>query len=83
MTLNDVKISMHFYNLIGRRQHHEVISAVPLLAKKKNCLLMLYCFGFSASVRCFVKDLIETNVNISDDLDFSDISSKCKTTLGH
>ena len=34
---------------------------------------MSYCFNFSAYKRFFVKILIETNVNISNELNFSDV----------
>ena len=33
---------------------------------------MVYCFNFSAYIRFFVRVLIETNVNISNELNFSD-----------
>ena len=36
-------------------------------------MLMFYCFHFSAYIRSFVKVLIETNVNISNELIFSDV----------
>ena len=39
---------------------------------------MFYCFSFSAYIRFFVKVLIETNVNISNELNFSDVLLKCK-----
>ena len=32
-----------------------------------------YCFSLYAHVRYFVKVLIETNANISNDLNFSDV----------
>ena len=34
---------------------------------------MFYCFSFSAYIRFFIKSLIETNVNISNELYFSDV----------
>ena len=34
---------------------------------------MFYFFKFSAFIRFFDKILIETNVNISDELNFSDV----------
>ena len=36
-------------------------------------MLMFYCFNCSAYIRFFVKVLIETNVNISNELHFSDV----------
>ena len=38
-------------------------------------MLMFYCFNFSVHLRFFVKVLIETNVNLSNELNFSD---KCE-----
>ena len=60
---------MALYNLIGRRRRHDVIDAVPLLAEKLRA--MFSCFNFSASKRFFVIVLIEMNVNISNELNFS------------
>ena len=34
---------------------------------------MFYCFNFSAYIRFFIKGLIDTNVNISNELNFSDV----------
>ena len=36
-------------------------------------MYMLYSFNFSAYIRFFVKILIETNINISNELIFSDV----------
>ena len=34
---------------------------------------MLYCFNFIAYIRFFVKVLLEMDVNISNELNFSDV----------
>ena len=34
---------------------------------------VFYCFNFSAYITFFIKVLIETNVNISNELHFSDV----------
>ena len=62
---------MALYHLIGRRRRHDVIDAVPLLAEKQR--VNVFCFNFSAFIRCFVNVLIEMNVNISNELNFSDV----------
>ena len=62
---------MAVYNLIGRRRLHAIIDAVALLAE--NCVHMFSCFNFSAYIRFFFNVLIEMNVNISNELDFSDV----------
>ena len=63
---------MDLYNLIGRRRRHDVIDAVPLLAAKTACK----CFPASVLAliwRFFINILIEMNVNISNELNFSDV----------
>ena len=62
---------MALYNLIGLRRRHDIIDAVPLLAI--NLREMFSCFNFSAYIRFFVNVLIEMNVNISNELNFSDV----------
>ena len=71
MTLNDVKLTMALYNLIGLRRRHDVIDPIPLLAEKLR--VNVSCFTFSAYIRFFVNVLIEMNVNISNELNFSDV----------
>ena len=83
MTLNDVKKPMALYNLIRRRRRHDVIDAVPLLAEKlrvnvfpvsrKTACKCFSCFNFSAYIRFFVNVLIKMNVNISNELNFSEV----------
>ena len=43
---------------------------------------MFYCFNLSAYIRVFIKDLMETNVNISNEHSFSDVyrSVNCTET---
>ena len=57
---------------IKRRRYHDIIDAVPKLTEKLrvNSLLL----QFKGLYKIFVKVLIETNVNISNELNFSDIS---------
>ena len=59
---------MALFNLIGCRRHDDLTDAVPKLAEK-----MVNCFNLSAHKRFFVKYLIEINVNISHELNFSDV----------
>ena len=69
--VNYVRINMVVYNLVGRR-HCSAIS-------RKNAFKCFYCFDFSAYTRFFVKNLIETNVNISNELNiFSDVYRSVK-----
>ena len=49
----------------------DVIDAVPLLAK--TCVLMFFCFNFSANIRFFVNVLIEMNVNRIDEMNVNRI----------
>ena len=46
-------------------------------------MLMFHCFYFSAYIRVLVKLLIETNVIISNALNFSDVLLKCKLHWVH
>ena len=46
VTLNDVKIAMSLYCLIGRRRRHDVIDFVSLLAEKK-CLKCFHVSSFA------------------------------------
>ena len=61
---------MALCNLIGRRRYHDLNDAVPKLAEKLrvNVLLLQFC----TYVRFSVKVLIETNVKISNELNFSE-----------
>ena len=63
---------MALYNLIGRRRRYDVIDAVPLLAEKLR-VNVFSCFNISAYIRFFVNVLIEINVNISNELNISDV----------
>ena len=45
----------------------------PLNKVKKNCVYMFSCFSFSAYFRFFFNVLIDMNVNISNELNFSDV----------
>ena len=56
------------YILIDCRRRRYVIDAVALLAE--NCVLMFNCFNFSTDIRFYVRVLIETNVNVSNELIF-------------
>ena len=60
---------MALYNLIGHRRCHDIIDTVPLLALCVN----VFCFNFSAYIRLFVNVLIEMNVNIRNEFNFSDV----------
>ena len=53
-----------FYNLIGCRCGSAV---------SRKLQLMFYCFNFSPEIRFFYKNLIETNVNISNELNLPDV----------
>ena len=66
---------MALSNLIGRRTHHDLIDTVPKLAEKLHVDKLLLQFE---RLRFFVKVLIATNANISNELNFSDIFRKCK-----
>ena len=61
---------MALSSLIGRRAHHDLIDTVPKLAEKLHVDNLLLQFK---RLRFFVKVLIETNVNITNELSFSDI----------
>ena len=37
-------------------------------------MYLFYCFNFSTYIRFFVKVLLGTNVNISNELNFSDVN---------
>ena len=62
---------MVLFNLIGRRRHHGVIYAVSKSAEplRVNVLLL----QFKLLYKLFHKILIETNVNINYELNFSDV----------
>ena len=60
--VNDVKINHDFLQLDA--------GAVPQSAEK---LRVVTAFKFSAYIRIFIKGLIETNGNISNELNFSDV----------
>ena len=47
------------------------VGAVPQLASKLH--VNVYCFNFSAYIRYFAKVFVETNVNISNELNFSEV----------
>ena len=70
---------MTFCNLIGRRQYHKIIDAVPQLADKL-CVKCLTC-NARAYIKIFVNVLIVANVNLSDELLFV-IFIEVKTELG-
>ena len=61
---------MVLYDLTGRRQHHDVTDAVPLLAEKtaSKCLTA----SVFAYIRFFVQDSIGTKVIISSERNVSD-----------
>ena len=59
---------MALSSLIGRWTHHDLIDTVPKLAEKLHVDNLLLQFK---RLRFFVKVLIETNVNISNELNFS------------
>ena len=60
---------MALCNLIGHRRCHDIIDTVPPLALCVN----VFCFNFSAYIRFFVNVLIEMNVNIRNEFNFSDV----------
>ena len=62
---------MALYNLIGRRRRHDAIDAVPLLAEKLR--VNVFLIQFSAYIRFFVNVLTEMNLNINNELNFSDV----------
>ena len=71
---------MALHTLIGRRRRHDVIDAVPRLARK--CVNKIYCFNISVRIRFFVQILMKMNVNISNELNFSGLGcSKLTTSL--
>ena len=62
--VNDVKINVALYNLIGRRRC-SAVSRKPASKYLTASILALKYF--------FVRVLIETKVNISNELNFSDV----------
>ena len=61
---------MAFYEPIGHR-HYSTVS-------RKTACKCFYCCNCSDNIRFFIKVMIETNVNISNELIFSWSLSKCK-----
>ena len=59
---------MVLYNMIGCRRRHDVSDTVPLLVLK-----LFSGFIFSSYDRFFNKFWVEMNVNISNELIFSDV----------
>ena len=59
---------MALCSLIGHQRHHDITDAVPKLAEKLHV-----SFNLSTYIGLFVKNLIKMNVNISNELDFSDV----------
>ena len=62
---------MALCSLLGRRRLHDLIDAIPKLAEKLRVNVLL--LQFKQLIRFFVKVLTETNVNISNELNFSDV----------
>ena len=60
---------MALSNLIGRRQYHDLVEAVAKLAEKLCVTGLLLQFKSSYKI-LFVKVLIETNLNIANELIF-------------
>ena len=58
---------------IKRRRYHDTIDVVPKLTEKLRVNSLLLQFKGLYMYKIFVKVLIETNVNISNELNFSDI----------
>ena len=75
MTLNDVKIN-HGSLQSDLTSTTSLTSLALFHCWHKKLVWICYCFNFSAYIRYFVKDLIETNVNISNEMSFSDIYPK-------
>ena len=69
--VNDVKINQSSLQSDWVSQCYDVTDAVLLLTK--NCVRMFYCFNFIDYITFLVKVLIETNLNISNKLNFSDV----------
>ena len=59
-------------NMNGRRRHHDIIYAVPKLAGPLRLNISLRQFNHSCKIFC-QRFLVETNVNISNELNFSDV----------
>ena len=68
---------MTIYNLTGRRRRHDT---VPLLAEKLR--VNVFLLQFSSSIRFFVNVLIEMNVSISNELNFSDVYRSVNYIIG-
>ena len=62
---------MALYNLTGWTDVCDVTDAVPLLAEK--LCVNVFLLQFSAYIRFCINVLIEMNVNISNELNFSDV----------
>ena len=59
------------YSLNGRPRHHDFFDAVSLLAETVNVIFLL--LQFKAYIKLFIKVFTKTYVNISNELNFSDI----------
>ena len=59
------------YNMIGSRWYHDVIDADPLLAVQ--LWVKVYCFILIAYLRFFVEISIETDLNISNEINCSNL----------
>ena len=70
--VNDVKINHG--SLQSDRMSGDIMMPLTLLRskQKKKYVIMLYCTSFSTYIR-FFKALIKTNVNTSNELNFSDV----------
>ena len=62
---------MALCKLIEHLRHHDVIDAVLMLAENLHVHVLL--FSLSSCLRFFVNVVIETNVNIRKELNFSDV----------
>ena len=71
---------MVLYDLTGRRQHHGVTDAVPLLAEKICLTASVFAY-----IKFFVQDSIGTNVIISNERNVSDsiIRNRMQIQISH
>ena len=58
-------------NLIGHRRYYDFIDAVPQLAEE--LCVNVYCSNISAYIRHNAKIMIETTVDIRNELNFSEV----------
>ena len=85
MALNDVSINLDsvrsdWVSAKSKRQCRYYDDSQKIIIIKKIQRVNVFCFCFFAYVNCFVKVLVETNLNISNEFKFSDVYRSVKYT---